>query len=260
MRLGMNILGSHPENPCVDAQIAALAKAGFQAFFLGSKMNESYEKIPHWAQLAQGYGIAMEAVHAPLKFPQCTVDDLWRGYEAGSCYRAELKALLEFCARGGVGKVILHVAYQLPAPPITAEGLRSFRELEAFAKARGIRLCYENCKHTDYLAAVLEDADPFHGFCYDSGHHYCYTPQEPLLERFGERLLYTHLHDNFGHGEDLHLLPGDGGIDWAALKAQLQGFQGAWNLELSCAGYGPMSYENLIALAHQRGMELLGGD
>lgn len=261
MKLGINIFVSHPQDPSVAEQITAVARCGFDAVFLGSKIPESHSQIPQWARLAKECGIALDAVHASLKFEGCNVDDLWRGYAAGEAYRSELKKLMEFCAEGGVGKMILHVAYKVPAPEISQEGLRSFRELEGYAKERKIRLCYENCKHTAHLAAVLESADRFHGFCYDSGHHFCYTPQDPLPERFGERLLYTHLHDNFGQQKDLHLLPGDGQIDWAALLPQLRGVENIC-LELSCAHraeYQALNFEDFIGLAYRRAQELLGG-
>lgn len=248
MKFGINIFVSHPQKPSVAEQIAAFARCGFAGFFLGSGIPEPYENIPQWAALAKEQGIAFDAVHAPIKYGERNVDDLWRGYAEGEFYRSELKRLMDLCAQGGVQKMILHVAYKVPAPAISAEGLHSFRELEEYAKARQIHLCYENCKHTDYLAAVLQSADPFHGFCYDSGHHYCYTPNDPLLELFGDRLLYTHLHDNFGGEQDLHLLPGDGEIDWAALLPQLRGLDRV-NLELSCTHreeYQAENFENFI--------------
>jgi sugar phosphate isomerase/epimerase len=200
-------------------------------------------------------------VHLPLKFKGCDLDDLWRGYAAGEKYRAQIKNLLDLCARGGVGKVIMHVAHKIPAPNPSAEGLRSFRELEAYAKARAIKICYENCKHSVHLAAVMEGADPFHGFCYDSGHHYCYTPKEDLLGQYGDRLLYTHLHDNLGNWEDLHLLPGDGTLDWSKLLPRLKGAE-EFNLELSCtyrAPYRAMKFEEFATLAYERA-EKLGGN
>ncbi len=258
MRLGINIIVSHPERPSVAAQIGIFAKAGFDAFFLGSGMEEPFEKIPEWAALAKGYGICFEAVHAPLKFKNCILDDLWRGYAAGEAYRKEIKNLIDLCCRGGVGKLILHVAAKIPAPKVSAEGLKSFRELEEYAKGRDVRICYENCKHPEHLAAVMEGLDPFHGFCYDSGHHHCYTPKDDLLGLYGHRMIYTHLHDNLGHWEDLHLLPGDGNLDWSGL--QLRGYEGTFNLELSCTyrvPYRAMKFEEFAALAYARGKEIL---
>ncbi len=255
MKLGINIIVSHPEQPSVAEQIALFAKAGFDGFFLGSGMVEPFEKIPEWAALAKGYGIRLEAVHAPLKFKGCDMDDLWRGYAAGEKYRTEIKKLCDLCARGGVGKMIMHVAHKIPAPPVSAEGLRSFKELEDYAKARAIHICYENCKHSAHLAAVMAQADPFHGFCYDSGHHQCYTPKDDLLGLYGERMLYTHLHENLGHWEDLHLLPGDGNLDWNTILPRLRRYEGSLNLELSCtyrAPYRAMKFVDFVALAYER--------
>jgi sugar phosphate isomerase/epimerase len=113
------------------------------------------------------------------------------------------------------------------------------------------------------LAAVLAAVDSFHGFCYDSGHRHCYTPTEDLLNQYKDRLCYTHLHDNLGHWEDLHLLPGDGSLDWAQLKKDLQGYSGERTLELSCtyrAPYRAMNFEEFAALAYARAKEILKGE
>ena len=63
------------------------------------------------------------------------------------------------------------------------------------------------------------------GYCWDSGHDHCYPHKTDFLERYGHRLMMTHLNDNFGvrdpggipsGKDDLHFLPFDGNIDWQA--------------------------------------------
>ena len=57
----------------------------------------------------------------------------------------------------------------------------------------------------------------FLGLCYDSGHWEMLEPGGlSVLERFGDRLITTHIHDNFSAMDD-HLLPFDGRIDWQAV-------------------------------------------
>ncbi|WKL24379.1 TIM barrel protein (plasmid) [Sinorhizobium meliloti] len=57
----------------------------------------------------------------------------------------------------------------------------------------------------------------FIGLCYDSGHWELLEPGGlTVLERYGNRLIATHIHDNFG-AKDNHLLPFDGRLDWNAI-------------------------------------------
>ena len=54
-----------------------------------------------------------------------------------------------------------------------------------------------------------------------------------MLERFGDRLVAFHLHDNDG-SEDQHLIPGEGKIDWRRVVAGLRaaGYSGPLTMEV----------------------------
>ena len=126
------------------------------------------------------------------------------------------------------------------------------------AELNGVRLCYENSTSHAVFEAVARGVGAFHGICHDVGHQSCYTPQENYENRFGSRIAYTHLHDNLGiGGGDLHLLPGDGIIDFPSYFDALRavGYKGTFNLELSCyhrAEYKEMTFESFVRLAYER--------
>ena len=140
------------------------------------------------------------------------------------------------------------------------------------ARKQGISLAFENLEGEEYLDALLTRyASESHvGFCWDSGHDHCYPHTMDFLARFGHRLLMTHLSDNFGlrdpsgipsTGDDLHLLPFDGDLDWPHAIGRLRGAapQDTLNLELK---YRPNPFHPLpllgqwISLAGQRGEAL----
>lgn len=70
------------------------------------------------------------------------------------------------------------------------------------------------------------------GFCYDSSHYNLSDKQDfYLLEKYGERLVTTHLSDNDGL-KDRHWLPGHGTIDWAMVAKHFPAsYQGCLTLE-----------------------------
>ena len=75
------------------------------------------------------------------------------------------------------------------------------------------------------------------GACLDTGHAYLSGDMSDLLKKVGHRLKLVHAHDNRG-GNDDHLPPGDGKIDWSQLVRQLtqMEFHGALILEMAGAG------------------------
>jgi sugar phosphate isomerase/epimerase len=93
------------------------------------------------------------------------------------------------------------------------------------------------------------------------------------LKVFGDRLIMTHLHDNFGTRgvpttlDDLHLLPGDGNIHWEQAIGRLRELpkQEILNFELKklCKSndpgdrlYAQLSTEEYFRLAAQRARQI----
>ncbi len=255
-RAGFSAMISHPGAGEVDRQIPLFAEAGFDTWFLACGVTAAFDRIPAWAKLSAAAGITLEAVHAPTD----GVDAMW-GPTLPEAYLSRAESLLDLCSEGGVDKLVLHVTAGGVMLP-TEAGLSRFAALEDYASARGVHLCYENAGAAAPLVAVVENASAGHGFCYDAGHELCYTPSAGYLSRLGQKLLYTHLHDNHGGvaatpGTDEHLLPYDGARDWQALALTLAeiGYRGTLNAELACfyrPDYRDIPYPAFLALARAR--------
>ena len=108
-----------------------------------------------------------------------------------------------------------------------------FDALVARAEQLGITIAFENLEGPEYLSVLMArytDSKTV-GFCWDSGHEQCYAPSWDFLQRYGDRLVMTHLNDNLGISDpsghlngtdDLHLLPGHGIADWDAAVCRLK--------------------------------------
>lgn len=80
----------------------------------------------------------------------------------------------------------------------------------------------------------------FVGLCLDTGHWEMIEPGScSVLEKFGDRLITTHINDNFGATDD-HLLPFDGRIDWQFVTRAIAstGYEPPLNLETHIDRYG----------------------
>ena len=86
------------------------------------------------------------------------------------------------------------------------------------------------------MKAIKEVIAPFPreevGVLVDVGH--CWRRRDPIwaIREAGERLFGVHVHDNH-RGEDEHLVPGEGTIDWIGVVQALRdvGYQGVFMLE-----------------------------
>ena len=251
--LGMSLIVSHPDSPAPERQIELYAGLGFDSIFFSSGIGVDFERIPALARHARQCGVALEAVHAPSR----GLDAVWTDRERGETVLSELTRILGYCRDGSVDKLVIHTVIS-ENTPVTELGLDFWSRLESAATGLGVHLCYENSCSVAHLDAVLENSHPYHGFCYDAGHENCCTPGADLLGRWGYRLLYTHLHDNFGvSAPDLHYLPFDGRIDWEGMMRRFSavGYGGTLNLELACLhseDYRRMTFEAFASAALER--------
>ncbi len=257
-RLGMTLLVSHPQSPSFYDQFALYKQTGFDSVFIGSGTVSDLDNLPSLSDGAKRCGILLEAFHAPT----VDVGGLWSadGQTAETALR-KLCDAVDACHAADIGKLVLHAAGGAEIPAVCGTGaqagaLSRFSRLEDYAALHGVVLCYENAKVLPPFASVLGNAAAPHGFCFDAGHQTCYGPDAPIVETYGSRMLYTHLHDNDGTG-DRHFLPFDGIRDWNALAEALArvGYRGTLNLELAChssQAYRDMPFEAFVREAYAR--------
>lgn len=138
---------------------------------------------------------------------------------------------------------------------------RGYQEDVRLAKKAGLEIDNmhtpvheQNCLSSDNLDMVLNTfQSKFTGYCYDSCHHQNYAPDSDLLNKYGNRLMALHLHDNGGKNNQ-HQLPFDGNIDWRDVmkKITLTGYQGATTLEPMNWDYEDLSIQKFLDCAYQK--------
>ncbi len=222
--------------------IALLQKAGFSAV------------SPLWGQdLAAicACGITVQSLHAPPK----GMAMLWQPDTAESVpLQKSMLDSLSACARWDIPVLVVHgwqgMPYTFPGAPLDFSFWDRFVE---HAQALGVAIAFENLEGEEYLAALLARyAGLSHiGFCWDSGHDRCYPHKLDFLKAFGDRLIMTHLNDNFGRQgdcynskDDRHLLPFDGNTDWDKQLGRLKTAkpQSILNFELKTLSHGIATY------------------
>ncbi len=221
-------------------------RVGFQAIDFDIETvpamgDEWKEKMSAIAELAAKYGIRMDYGHLPFhKF--FTAD----GKEDKAQFSKNMMRAIEAAGYVGIKNAVIHPANA--SKKGVDDGLqRNIEYMTPFAEWAekcGVRLTIENMRspreaegihrYASTADEVIAIADYFGAdICWDFGHaHTTGLVQSEELAKVGKRLAVLHVNDNHG-GEDEHLLPFLGTIDWndAVKGLKAAGYTGVFNFE-----------------------------
>ena len=238
----------------VPEQIKLFKETGFEAFF--TMWDENVEE---YQALAKDIGMIYQSVHAPF----LNSAKMWGVGDEAEAAVTELLTCVKDCAKLDIPLLVVHpyIGFDEVENP-TESGVQNFGIIVDEAKKEGVKIAFENVEGELYLKTLMETFQEYDnvGFCWDSGHEQCYNRGEDMLALYGNRLIATHLNDNLGVRDydgkitwidDLHMLPGDGIINWNDAVSRLNkcGFDGILTFELNkCSKRGRVEndkYEKL---------------
>ena len=248
--------------------IPMIRQAGFKVIALGARIEHSgYPTVEGRAKirnLIEENGLEIDSVHAP--FPEgdnlFSLDEAKRLESIRQCKTA-IDAALDLNGRVVVIHLIPYgIKDENTRKMMINKGVKSVRELSKYALEKGIKLALENGQKQDYddvLEKFLNEEfknDPI-GFCYDSGHENVKDKGFKLLEKFSDRLLIVHLHDNLG--TDAHMLPYEGNINWDRFMKIFRGlnYPGNFLLESAIANSQFKNPKIFLSEARRRAEKLL---
>ncbi len=257
---GTNIIGGFGIGG--EEQLDIIAETGFSAFFTGWNREKPNEPS-RLAEAGARAGLIYEAVHAPFG----RMNSMWVEGIEGDDWRDMLIECVDKTAEAGALIMVTHATVAATAPEPSEVGYARFRALAERAAARGIKIALENLEipeHLEYLFLRLGDLDNV-GFCWDTGHNLCYTPDVDMMELYGQRLICLHINDNNGMRtpgvvtwhDDSHFMPFDGRVDWQGVADRLNkaNWRGIMTQEMSrgkeccdrVARYSEMTYREYLA-------------
>ena len=246
-----------------------IRNAGFEATFFNWNKNETTA----WMREADRLGLFVQSIHAPFSNSgRCLVSHLWNEGEEGRAVAARLIDCVKDCADHGVPVMVIHPFIGFEDHTPTQVGLDNYARIVEAAEKCGITLGFENVEGEEYLAALMKRFwdSPACGFCLDTGHELCYNEGKDMLSLYGDKLCHTHFNDNLGvynpaltWENDLHLVPGDGIVDFAGVMARIEKtpYKGPILFELSVTNkpgrtdhdaYRALGAEGFYRLAYER--------
>jgi len=268
----MLYLGINSNNDCggSSAEIFAnIKQAGFTHVMVAAKTG----KFEHTLAEAREMGLQVPYVHLDYS----GANDLWAKGLSNKRYIDNVISQLETCAKFGIRVAVTHAtrgsASVLALPP-NEHGLESMKIILEKAKKLGIKIALENCDEPNFknFQYLLDNIDSeWLGLCYDAGHHNLYNPDFPLLEKYGDRILAVHLHDNmmdweygYDYTRDMHYMPFDGKIDYEKVMKKIAKtpYNNAIMLEIHKNStdepkiYKDMSYQEFLGTAYLKARDL----
>lgn len=235
-----------------------MREIGFEAYFTGNYTRPAVARIK---KAGDQLGLTLNSLHAPFD----GINNLWL---PGMSYRPIYKRIVETidaAAENGVPVIVLHVSSGWRPPEMSDIGFSRFDALVEYADDKGVKVAFENLRMIGNLAYFTDRYKKVEnvGYCLDIGHQHCYTKTITWMDIFKERLLLTHIHDNFGIDEeyqehtDIHYLPFDGNVDYEKMMRDLDkyGYEGNLTLEVfnqSKPEYAEMAPIDFLTTAYER--------
>ena len=198
--------------------------------------------FPKIRALADEYGITLWSFHLPF-LPFETIDI---SKPSLADYTVEyFSSLIDKATSIGIKTFVLHPSGE-PIDesdrPMRLEcAKKSLFKLAEYAKAKGAVIAVEDLPRTclgrnssDLVA--LTSAHPDLRVCFDTN-HLLNEDISHFISTVGDKIITTHVSD-YDFINERHWVPGEGKIDWKALKDQLLsvGYDGYWLYELGLSG------------------------
>lgn len=243
----------------INERFRMIKQAGFDGVLLwwGDENIDTDGEKEKQPELALENGLFIENVHLPFS----GINDLWLDNINGDEYEMRIVSGIKQCTNFKIPTVVMHLTRGYNPPPICKIGLDRIRKMVDIAENLNVNIALENLRKPEYMDYIFKELPSSKlGFCYDSGHNNCFTPQRDFLQQYGDKLFALHLHDNDGI-DDLHMIPFDGNINWNKIKDQIDNtyYNGAISLEVEHGRhekYKSLSAEEFLRKAFISAMKL----
>lgn len=210
--------------------VNAIKKAGFKNVFIqwyNKNSNPSQKTVLKYIK-----SIGLNITHAHLEYHN--INDIWQDFKGADdlvlLYKRDIKIMKD----NNIPMVFMHLSTKNASVKYNELGLKRLKEIIDYAESLNIKIAFENTELKGYLEYLFDNINSSNiGVCFDSGHYHAFFKDDFNFEKFKNKIIALHLHDN-DKKEDLHLLPFDGNINWNNIIYNLKksGYKGKIILEV----------------------------
>jgi sugar phosphate isomerase/epimerase len=213
--------------------IDAIKEAGFKNVFV-QWYDDDYKvfSVPQEEQIRYAREKGLNIIFAHLGYRN--MNSIWLDGEEGEGFVKRYLNDLDELKKQNINLVMMHACVGWDTPELSKIGLDRFKRICEHAKELGINLAFENTKTKGYLEYLIDNIDLDNvGICYDCGHDHCHFKDDFNFEKFKDKIMCIHIHDNYGEIDD-HLIPGDGTVNYDYVLNGLKkaNYNGYFTMEL----------------------------
>ena len=199
-------------------KLRMIRDAGFDFVCFGYGRFSSGDVSP---EMCAKYGLEFDNIHLSGD----KTNFIWGKDEIGDEICERYCKEIRECSEAGIHKGIVHVTWGksvIPDDPSDI-GFARYTKIGETAAKYGFTVAVENSIFPEHFYSVLDRfTGPEFGHCFDCGHWNAFLHDYKIIEKYSDRLVATHIHDNDGE-RDLHMLPFDGSADWDDIAAKFAG-------------------------------------
>lgn len=210
----------------MEVSIKMLKEIGFNCIITSAdkKYKRQNGSLKRQVGLCKKYGLELSSLHSRYDSKKSTY--LWNKGLKGYIQYKKLLNDVKSAKKYGFRVVVVHL-YGEPSEI----GYNRIRKILNVCEKFNIYFAIENIRKNDCLEGVFNNIKSnYLKFCYDIGHNNCFTPNYDFLEKFGDKLICLHLHDNMGE-KDNHTLNKYGNINWDLFAEKLKKIKYDGNLD-----------------------------
>lgn len=198
--------------PTGEEVIKYIVKAGFKKVFIGLQASGWGEKQSRVYEQCVKNNLEIEFVHMPY-YDKHYIAKIWEeGKDGDDVINEFIKDVTELSLRN-IKIAVMHPCSQ-GYQTWNEIGLNRWKKLINHAEKVGVIIAFENLRYKDVLDYLFDNIKSLNmKICYDIGHDHCHFKDSFDFEKYKDKVVATHIHDNDGN-KDQHYLPFDGNVDW----------------------------------------------
>lgn len=195
-----------------------IKKSGFECIMTNADPNYKKQNgtIRQQVKIFKKVGLKLSSLHMTYKGKE--LPNFFLDNETGLKIEKRIIKDLHIAKKYGFTCVVVHLKGEY-----NNIGCQRIERILQVCEKLDMPIAVENLEDNEKLLEQLFERygkSSYLKFCYDSGHNNCFDPEYDYLEKYKDKLICLHLHDNEGDG-DSHTLNKYGNIDWDKIAQKL---------------------------------------
>jgi len=186
-----------------------IKEAGFDCVITNADkhLNKQNGTIRQQVKIFKQVGLKLSSLHN--RYNDKDLKHFFQNDKVGDKVEKNVIKDLRVAKKYGFSCVVVHLKGEF-----NEIGVERLKRILNVCEKLGVFLAVENVDYKEVFVKVFECINnKYLKFCYDSGHNNFFDKHYDYLAKYGDKLVWLHLHDNDGT-DDLHTLNRYGNIEW----------------------------------------------